>query len=94
MAFSIETVKRAFIRANGHCECRRMTCNHGIVRCNKPLNWQQRGNDNAYGGGKRIIGRQSHLAVMTVCPIAKFYVLTVIRTPIHMGATVKQKRLL
>ncbi len=50
MAFSIETVKRAFIRANGHCECRRMTCNHGIVRCNKPLNWQQRGNDNAYGG--------------------------------------------
>lgn len=49
MSFSDEVVKAAWKRAGGKCECERKTCGHGS-RCDKPLSWNQRGNDNsAYG---------------------------------------------
>ena len=49
MAFSEMTVAEAFKRANGRCECGRTKCRHGL-RCNKALDWRQRGNDFAVGG--------------------------------------------
>jgi len=49
MAFSDQTVASAFTRAGGKCECDRTGCGHGR-RCNKMLDWRQRGNDYATGG--------------------------------------------
>lgn len=43
MAFSDDTVRRAWRRAGGWCECRRRTHNHPYVRCNKKLVWANRG---------------------------------------------------
>jgi len=49
VAFSIDTIKRAWLRAGGRCECKRVTCGHSS-RCNKQLVWNNRGNDYARGG--------------------------------------------
>ena len=43
MAFSDETIRRAWQRAGGKCECRRRTHKHRYVRCNKQLVWANRG---------------------------------------------------
>ena len=43
MAFSDETLRRAWQRAGGKCECRRRTHKHPYVRCNKQLVWANRG---------------------------------------------------
>ena len=49
MAFSEETVKKAFSRAEGKCECRRERHNHDYVRCNKELVYENRGRENGRG---------------------------------------------
>lgn len=43
MAFSEETVKQAWGRAGGKCECGRLLHLHPNVRCNKALVWGNRG---------------------------------------------------
>ncbi len=42
MAFSDETVRQAWQRAGGKCECTRKTHSHS-GRCNKTLSWGNRG---------------------------------------------------
>lgn len=51
MAFSDATVKQAWERAGGRCECQRSRHNHGYTgKCDKLLLWSARGNDNSpYG---------------------------------------------
>jgi len=49
MAFSEETVRKAWTRAEGKCECRRERHKHSYTRCNKQLVWENRGRD---GPGK------------------------------------------
>jgi len=49
MAFSDETVKQAWQRAGGKCECRRTTHDHSYVRCNKELVWENRGRETGRG---------------------------------------------
>lgn len=48
MAFSEETVRQAWNRAGGKCECRRTNCGHG-GRCNKELLLGSRGTESNYG---------------------------------------------
>ena len=48
MAFTLDTVQRAWKRANGRCECKRTSCGHGY-RCNKQLVWNNRGQETARG---------------------------------------------
>lgn len=48
MAFSESTIKAAWERAGGKCECTRVTHSHG-TRCNKQLVWENRGRE---GRGK------------------------------------------
>ncbi len=48
MAFSDEVVAQAWTRAGGKCECERTTHDHGTIRCNKILIWDNRGRE---GGG-------------------------------------------
>ncbi len=48
MAFSDDTVKKAWKRADGKCECSRTTHGHS-GRHNKTLSWDNRGRD---GWGK------------------------------------------
>lgn len=43
MAFSNEVVKKAWVRAGGKCECRRVSHKHYYIRCNKELVWGNRG---------------------------------------------------
>lgn len=50
MAFSEKTVRDAWFRAGGRCECGRKTCGHGSWRCGKILNWGSRGDDYTIGG--------------------------------------------
>ena len=50
MAFSDVTVRAAWQRAGGRCECGRSNCGHGPWRCGKILNWNARGMDYAPGG--------------------------------------------
>lgn len=50
MAFSESTILAAWKRADGKCECGRVSCGHGYARCNKQLSWNARGNDYASGG--------------------------------------------
>lgn len=45
MAFSDFTVRWAWQRAGGACECRRITHGHSYVQCNKQLVWSNRGRD-------------------------------------------------
>ena len=49
MAFSEETVRQAWIRAGGRCECRRATHYHPYTRCNKELVWENRGRESGRG---------------------------------------------
>ena len=49
MTFSDETVRRAWIRAYGRCECRREGHGHPFVRCNKELVWDNRGRESGRG---------------------------------------------
>lgn len=48
MAFTEETVRQAWNRAGGKCECRRTTCGHS-GRCNKNLSWDSRGEESECG---------------------------------------------
>jgi len=48
MVFSEETVKAAWQRAGGRCECTRTTHGH-IGRCNKLLSWENRGRESGRG---------------------------------------------
>lgn len=49
MAFSEDTVRSAFVRAGGRCECERMSCGvHGTIWCGRELAWTNRGR---YGEG-------------------------------------------
>ena len=48
MSFSEETVKGAWERSRGKCECRRTTHGHAD-RCNEKLIWEQRGKESASG---------------------------------------------
>ena len=48
MAFSEETVRQAWQRASGKCECTRKTHNH-TGRCYKPLSWGDRGRSSGWG---------------------------------------------
>lgn len=48
MAFSESVVKAAWMRANGKCECARVTCGH-VRRCNKQLVWENRGKEGCRG---------------------------------------------
>ena len=51
MAFSPSVIEAAWRRSGGKCECRRALCNnHGYYGCNKKLDWNARGDDNAPGG--------------------------------------------
>lgn len=50
MAFSSTVIENAWKRSGGRCECCRSTCGHGNRRCNKMLNWDAHGKDNASGG--------------------------------------------
>jgi hypothetical protein len=45
MAFSDSTVRQAWTRAGGRCECTRVTHDHDRVRCNKQLVWENRGRE-------------------------------------------------
>ena len=49
MAFSEETVKKAFDNAGGKCECRRTSHKHPYVRCGKLLVWENRGRGSGKG---------------------------------------------
>ena len=42
MAFSEDTVRQAWNRAGGKCECGRTSHNHTGGRCNSPLVWENR----------------------------------------------------
>lgn len=48
MDFSEETIRQAWDRANGKCECTRTICGHS-GRCNKELRWESRGSESEYG---------------------------------------------
>lgn len=51
MAFSDFTVRQAWTRSGGRCECQRVTHTHGYLnRCTRMLSWNQRGNDNSIYG--------------------------------------------
>ena len=51
MAFSDLTVRQAWLRSGGRCECQRTTHGHNYTgRCSQRLIWQQRGNDNSASG--------------------------------------------
>jgi len=43
MAFSEDTIKRAWNRSGGRCECRRKRHSHPYVRCPNKLQWSKRG---------------------------------------------------
>lgn len=43
MAFSNGVVEQAWQRVGGHCECRRSSHGYNYVRCNKQLEWGNRG---------------------------------------------------
>ncbi len=43
MAFSDDTIRRAWNKAGGRCQCRRKTHNHRYIRCNKQLVFNNRG---------------------------------------------------
>ena len=45
MAFSDDVVERAWKRAKGCCECRRITHNNHSGRCDEKLDWLNRGRD-------------------------------------------------
>ena len=45
MAFSEETISKAWIRAGGRCECRRVFHWHSYKRCNKQLVRKNRGRE-------------------------------------------------
>jgi len=45
MAFSEETINRAWKRADGKCECRRSSHNHSYVRCGKNLVFANHGRE-------------------------------------------------
>ena len=52
MAFSETTVRQAWARSGGRCECQRKSCGHGTYsgRCSQLLLWDMRGNDySSYG---------------------------------------------
>ena len=49
MAFSEDTIKKAWQRADGKCECRRSSHNHPYTRCNKELVWENRGRESGRG---------------------------------------------
>ena len=51
MAFSDLTVRQAWARSGGRCECERTSHGHGYSgRCTQRLMWNQRGNDySSYG---------------------------------------------
>ena len=49
MAFSDDTIRQAWSRAEGKCECRRSTHSHLYVRCNKILSWGNRGRESGIG---------------------------------------------
>ena len=48
MDFSNDTVRQAWDRAGGNCECRRSICGH-TGRCNKSLLWDSRGSESENG---------------------------------------------
>lgn len=48
MVFPEDVVKRAWIRADGRCECKRTVCGHS-GRCSKLLKWESRGAESEYG---------------------------------------------
>ena len=64
MAFTDETVRRAWNRAGGRCECRRKTHDHSYVRCNKNLVWGNRGRDGrgAWEAHHRVSGGSDGLS--------------------------------
>ena len=43
MAFASDTVKKAWERAGGQCECLRRTHSHFYTPCGKQLAWEMRG---------------------------------------------------
>jgi len=45
VAFTNETILRAWQRSGGKCECERISHNHNFRRCNKTLIWGNRGKD-------------------------------------------------
>jgi len=45
MVFSDEEVYRAWLKANGRCQCRRIGHGHDSTRCNRPLLWLNRNVD-------------------------------------------------
>jgi len=45
MAFSEETILKAWRRAGGKCECRRVSHEHPYIRCNKQLVWENQGRE-------------------------------------------------
>lgn len=49
MAFSEETVKQAWQRSGGKCECRRERHEHHYKRCGKDLVFANRGRDSGRG---------------------------------------------
>ena len=42
MAFSDETIKLAWARSEGRCECRRNSHDHSVYRCPRKLIWTNR----------------------------------------------------
>lgn len=52
MAFSDETIRLAWGRAGGRCECKKAYHNHPIGLCNKELIWENRGREAAGGAWK------------------------------------------
>ncbi len=49
MAFSEETVRQAWQRADGKCECTRSAHSHAYGRCSKELVWENRGRESGRG---------------------------------------------
>ena len=45
MAFSDTTIKQAWARSGGRCECRRDVHEHGFSRCSNRLTLDKRGED-------------------------------------------------
>ena len=45
MAFSEDTIKQAWARTDGRCQCQRTTHDHAFYRCIRKLSWSNRGRD-------------------------------------------------
>ena len=70
MLFDKDTVKLAWERTNGQCECKRIGCQHAGGRCTQPLNEKMLNDDDPGGWYVRAVnefGPSKLFNLETVC---------------------------